>query len=1041
MSPRVLSALAALALLAGCEEIPVAQVVVRFHLGDIPPGLSIEGLELRVLRRNATDSEWELVPEGQEDLTRERISFPVSVPLVPADVDEGERPQDQRFRVEGIYSSTRATADRFEAAVEGRFTPGARQYIDVYFCAASARDNDDGDDVRRNGCNAAGDYRDNAEAPSDEVLPWPPPETDGGAMDAGTPDGNFDAGFDAGTDELEIVGLEPSTDGSEVRAILRAGMPLTEARTYVLSTTDERLLELEDHLVTLTPEDDEVELVFSGGPNSALATGDQRVGLLYAPLTGEDGAARESPRQLRNTIRYRDSESVLTLDDDAALAPLAVSAGQVCAIQRDAVVCWGDGGDGRAGEESVREVSVAGALELAAGRAHVCARDAGGAVRCWGEGSAGQLGDGTATRSSTPVEVALPEGVSVRALALGDDFSCALGTSDVWCWGDNAEAQLGPASPATQPSPVALPLEEGFEPNLIAAGRDSVCVAGVGGVRCHGADDVGQTAPGAVGTREDIEELVSGPAHYCVRVSGGQVYCWGDALGTAGATPAEAIGYEEEDVVATGLVAGDTFTCAARAGLQPLCWGEARGVEGERGLIGAARATDRLRGRTRSGENRPADPTQLPVRLEIWPSGGRFLSAGGGLLCGADIDDQVFCLGPPQSPLLRDGWRARDHTDDEVAPAFRMLEGLSRTIAPVVQPLYSSGELRGGTDNLTLDSGPTHTCVDGFGLVRPRCWGGPAEGYRGWHGTDFELPMTMPTSIARVDSSEGDRGSESATLSVIPAILGVGPSKSCYLRIDSGDIEATCTGVSAAHGVFWAMDWSRFPAYDQPISLEAGEDRRCLYDRAIEEIVCDIAIYPAGEWPAERTIPVAPDELAYLTLGWEHGCALTTAGALWCWGRESEGQLGTALDDAGPRVVASDVRVAVAGGHTTCFVQDDGLRCLGAGAGEVAEPDIVDVELSPHEAGDVGCFVSNADVAGSPRGSLRCWGIFGGTFADPAEVKAWTSEGDRVFDISVAAEHVCWVGYGHVRCRGNDTDGRLGSYDLYGPRYIHTGDY
>ena len=93
-----------------------------------------------------------------------------------------------------------------------------------------------------------------------------------------------------------------------------------------------------------------------------------------------------------------------------------------------------------------------GVTALAAGGAHTCAVTAGGGVKCWGDNSSGQLGDGTLVDKSTPVEVgALPAGSGVTALAAGDAHTCALTAEDgVKCWGADGVGQLGDgASPLT----------------------------------------------------------------------------------------------------------------------------------------------------------------------------------------------------------------------------------------------------------------------------------------------------------------------------------------------------------------------------------------------------------------------------------------------------------------------------------------------------------------------------------------------------------------------------------------------------------------
>ncbi|MCN0181313.1 RCC1 domain-containing protein, partial [Salinispora arenicola] len=54
------------------------------------------------------------------------------------------------------------------------------------------------------------------------------------------------------------------------------------------------------------------------------------------------------------------------------------------------------------------------------------------------------MGNGTTTGSSTPVDVDLPTGATINAIAAGFDFGLALTTAGaVVAWGRNFSGQLG----------------------------------------------------------------------------------------------------------------------------------------------------------------------------------------------------------------------------------------------------------------------------------------------------------------------------------------------------------------------------------------------------------------------------------------------------------------------------------------------------------------------------------------------------------------------------------------------------------------------
>jgi alpha-tubulin suppressor-like RCC1 family protein len=139
--------------------------------------------------------------------------------------------------------------------------------------------------------------------------------------------------------------------------------------------------------------------------------------------------------------------------------PVHAFAGGVhaCALLDDGTAwCWGWNSDGQVGDGTsganrstpVKVVGLTGAVQLALGVDHSCARLTDGTARCWGANTHGQLGDGTTTQHLTPTVVVSPSGdgelSDVVDLHAGYDFSCALvGSGDVYCWGWNDLGQLG----------------------------------------------------------------------------------------------------------------------------------------------------------------------------------------------------------------------------------------------------------------------------------------------------------------------------------------------------------------------------------------------------------------------------------------------------------------------------------------------------------------------------------------------------------------------------------------------------------------------
>ncbi|HSD87245.1 MAG TPA: hypothetical protein VLB44_07010 [Kofleriaceae bacterium] len=97
-------------------------------------------------------------------------------------------------------------------------------------------------------------------------------------------------------------------------------------------------------------------------------------------------------------------------------------------------------------------------VQLKAGcHRHICAVTAVGDVWCWGDNTRGQVGTGvTSAMELTPRRVAGVTGAV--QVAVGYEHSCArTATDEVWCWGTNTRGQLGTGGflPSLAPARVA----------------------------------------------------------------------------------------------------------------------------------------------------------------------------------------------------------------------------------------------------------------------------------------------------------------------------------------------------------------------------------------------------------------------------------------------------------------------------------------------------------------------------------------------------------------------------------------------------------
>lgn len=210
--------------------------------------------------------------------------------------------------------------------------------------------------------------------------------------------------------------------------------------------------------------------------------------------------------------------------------------------------CWGYNGQGQVGRGNTSFATTPAAVthpsgvtfaSVSAGDFHTCALDTTGKAWCWGSNSEGQVGDSTITNRNVPT--AVKQGaLSFVAVSAEINHSCALTSGgQAYCWGRNDNGQLGNNSTTDSRIPVAVQQPAGVTFVSINAGGEHTCARTLAGqAYCWGRNANGQLGDGtttqrltpvAVSQGAGVAYLDIAPdqTHTCALRDNGQTYCWG----------------------------------------------------------------------------------------------------------------------------------------------------------------------------------------------------------------------------------------------------------------------------------------------------------------------------------------------------------------------------------------------------------------------------------------------------------------------------------------------------------------------------------
>ena len=255
----------------------------------------------------------------------------------------------------------------------------------------------------------------------------------------------------------------------------------------------------------------------------------------------------------------------------------------------------------------------------------------------------------------------------------------------------------------------------------------------------------------------------------------------------------------------------------------------------------------------------------------------RSVSLGGRFACAALRDQTVWCWGRNDESQL--GYDSADLCPE------RLSGGQTRAVACHMAPLQVPGLAR----VVALSAGGAHTCavLSGGEL---RCWG---RNVRGQLGNGSALPSRAPVAVGGLGR-------------VVSVAAGA---------------QHTCAATAEGAVYCWgANDRGQLGVEESP-SVCAAEG----------------AMGPCARTPV-RVAGVA--NVVEVAAGDSHTCARTSGGGVWCWGTNTDGQLGAGTAGGRPTHEPQAVllgvnplrrvRALAAGGDHTCATREDGaVLCWG----------------------------------------------------------------------------------------------------------------
>jgi len=293
--------------------------------------------------------------------------------------------------------------------------------------------------------------------------------------------------------------------------------------------------------------------------------------------------------------------------------------------------------------------------------------------------------------------------------------------------------------------------------------------------------------------------------------------------------------------------------------------------------------------------------------------------------------------------------------------------------------------------------------------------------------------------------------------------ITVGPNHSCAITLDGS---AKCWGFNnlgqlGRDDVLYSSIAVNVMGITQVSAISAGGDHTCALT-ITGGVKCWGANFSGELGNGSITGSNTPVDViglgsgvSAISAGGDHTCVITTSGGVKCWGDNVHGQLGngTTTDASSPVDVvglSSGVVAISAGRYHTCALTSAGaVKCWGynsygqlgnGGTADIYTPATVAGLASGVSAVSAGAYHT---CAVTTAGGVKCWGyntyaqLGDGTTTDASTPVDVVGLGIGVNSISAGWEHSCAVSMADgIKCWGRNLSGRLGdgtSLDRFHP--------